>query len=343
MSDNPCTVSVITATRNRPTQLAEALRSIVAQDYSSFESLVIDDNSESSVLTQYEELWPGLDERFILHKRIKPTDKGGSPAASRNRGIQLARGEYIAFLDDDDSWICADHLSAGVEAMQRNDADFYFANMQGQRNGQVVMPDWYPNSPELTRGKLVNELPRVYEVPLSSLQGVMCHRNIHPNSCIVHRDLLSRVGGFNQIIWFYEDWNLTMRLADGARRILYRPDCVAGYRFPEGDAHSLRFSPVENILDGITAALHARVTCRHPQVRRWARSQVGWGMRQLAKHLLDAGQPSNALSFAWQGLCSYPTLGAVTDFARVLARAVRAKVLPSGKKRWEQDLQSTSS
>ena len=92
MSVESCTVSVITATRNRPALLAEALRSIAAQTYPSFEALVIDDGSDPAHLRRYEEIWAGLDGRFVLHTRSKPSDKGGSPAASRNRGIKLATG-----------------------------------------------------------------------------------------------------------------------------------------------------------------------------------------------------------------------------------------------------------
>lgn len=325
MSDSPCLVTVITATRNRPALLAEALRSIAAQTYPSFECLVIDDRSDPSVFAQYEELWTELDERFVLHKRIKPSDKGGTPGASRNRGIQLARGEYVAFLDDDDRWICADHLSAGVEAMRRHDADYYFANMRGHRDGQVVPLHWTPNSPELTRGKLVHEEPRIYDVPLPQLQDVMRRRVIHPNSCIVRRDLLRRVGGFLEGNWIHEDWNLAIRLADGARRILYRPDCVVSYRLPEGDAISLRATSIEWILDDLTAAQHARAQCRHRRVRRWVRSREGWALRELAQQLQKDRRPDAALSFAWQALCLYPTLGGTAFFARSLLGALTAR------------------
>jgi hypothetical protein len=45
-----------------------------------------------------------------------------------------------------------------------------------------------------------------------------------------------------------EDPSLLLRVADRIRRILYRPDCVTAYRFPEGDAVSLTYSAIEDEL-----------------------------------------------------------------------------------------------
>ncbi len=87
-------VSIITATYNRPALLCEAIDSLLAQSFNDWEMVVLDDGSEPNV-----ELVVAT---FSDHRlRYYYLDHGGLPAA-RNRGLELARGRYIGFLDDDD-------------------------------------------------------------------------------------------------------------------------------------------------------------------------------------------------------------------------------------------------
>ena len=140
-------VSVVVATRNRSGLLREALTSIAAQYFQDFEVIVIDDGSDAATLAGYDSMWAELDARFLLHRAVAPSVPGTGPAAARNRGIRQARGEFVAFLDDDDRWIKNDHLAIGVEALQSENADYYFANMISMRRGRSVILDWFPASP----------------------------------------------------------------------------------------------------------------------------------------------------------------------------------------------------
>src|SRR3954451_15572727 len=168
-------VSVVTASRNRPFWLQKTLRSIAAQTYDRFESIVIDDGSDAETLSAYEGIWDGLDPRFLIQKPPAPGVRGTGPAAARNRGIRLAKGEYIAFCDDDDLWNLADHLEVGVGVLEQEGGDFFFANMRGENNGEVTIPDWFPDSPRLTAGPRVLHDPVVYEVTLPDLTATMHH------------------------------------------------------------------------------------------------------------------------------------------------------------------------
>jgi len=95
---SPPKVSVIIPTYNRPDLLFRAIESVLDQTYASLECIVVDDGSpadSSSVVEKF-----GDDRlRYFEHE----TNQGAS--AARNTGIQHARGEYIAFLDDDDEWL----------------------------------------------------------------------------------------------------------------------------------------------------------------------------------------------------------------------------------------------
>lgn len=87
-------VSVITPTRNRPELLAEAIASVLAQSFSDFEMLVVDDGSHppaQAVVARFAD--PRL--RYIFQRHA-------GRSAARNRALATALGEFIAFLDDDD-------------------------------------------------------------------------------------------------------------------------------------------------------------------------------------------------------------------------------------------------
>lgn len=321
-------VSVICATRNRTHTLERTLSSIRQQSHQSYEVLVLDDGSDERTFVEYERLWKNLDDRFSLH-RIRPSgSRGAGPSQARNFGIPLAKGEYVAFLDDDDWWSREDHLAVAVETMRSADADYYFANMEGVRGDEVVIPDWYHNSRELTEGRRVHESPAVYEVPLSAFVSVMQHHLVHPDAALVRRDLLTAVGGFFERVVFGEDYDLMMRLVDKARRILYRPDSVAKYRLPTGDSISLTESKQDQTLQRLSCAQHVRTKCSNPLVRRCARAREAWSLRELADDLAAERRPHSALSFAWQAFCAYPTIGSGLFLSRSLARAAGASVLP---------------
>jgi len=96
-------VSCIIPTYKRSDSLIKAINSILAQTYKNLEVIVVDDNNlddKYSLIVQ-KKLSAIKDKRLRYVKQKK--HKNG--AAARNAGIKVARGEYIAFLDDDDEWL----------------------------------------------------------------------------------------------------------------------------------------------------------------------------------------------------------------------------------------------
>ena len=96
--DDPL-VSVVIPTYGRPEMLQEAIESIARQDYAPIEVIIVDDASPQPVE-------PSLSlrdvDRSITHIRH---DENRGANAARNTGISAARGEILAFLDDDDRWL----------------------------------------------------------------------------------------------------------------------------------------------------------------------------------------------------------------------------------------------
>ena len=88
-------VSAIIPTRHRPQLLERAVASALAQTWSALDVVVVDDASEPEMrLPAFE------DPRVHVVRLSEPS----GPGAARNAGIARARGELIAFLDDDDEW-----------------------------------------------------------------------------------------------------------------------------------------------------------------------------------------------------------------------------------------------
>ena len=88
-------VSVVLPTFNRREFLREALESVQDQSYSNLEVMVVDDGSTDDTGRMVENSFP-------LVRYTWQENQG--PAAARNRGIKMTRGEWLAFLDSDDLW-----------------------------------------------------------------------------------------------------------------------------------------------------------------------------------------------------------------------------------------------
>lgn len=90
-------VTAVITTFNRPNLFPRALRSVLAQTYKPLEIIVVEDGSESGINSWLKK--EGIENvRYIRH------DKNKGLAAARNTGLKFSKGEYIAYLDDDDEW-----------------------------------------------------------------------------------------------------------------------------------------------------------------------------------------------------------------------------------------------
>lgn len=90
-------ISVIIPTYNRANFLHQAIESVLAQTYKNWELIIVDDGSTDNT----SELVRKFTDKRIIY--LYQENRGAS--AARNKGIQKAKGEYIAFLDSDDAWL----------------------------------------------------------------------------------------------------------------------------------------------------------------------------------------------------------------------------------------------
>ena len=97
-------ISVIIPTYKRPDILCRAIDSVLIQDFKDYEIIIIDDNGLGSVVQKETEK---LMRQKYLDQRIYyiPNEKSLGGGGARNVGITAAKGEFIAFLDDDEDWL----------------------------------------------------------------------------------------------------------------------------------------------------------------------------------------------------------------------------------------------
>lgn len=117
----PVLVSIIIPAYNAEGWIDRCLLSVIQQTYCKWECIVIDDGSTDST-AEILDKWGRKDRRFQIYHQ---ENKGMGP--TRNRGILLAKGEYITFIDADD-WVDADYVESMILKMLREDADICKSN-----------------------------------------------------------------------------------------------------------------------------------------------------------------------------------------------------------------------
>lgn len=180
-------ISVIVPTCNRPHLLKRALMSISGQSFGDFEVIIVNDAGcdVSPVVAEFN------DPRFVL---INLTVKQGQ--SCRNEAFAVARGRYIAYLDDDDLYY-PHHLSTVADVIHRCGCSFVYT-------GCTTVHET-PEGTELQRE------PRVYPPYHPSL----IKRDTYIPICsILHeKNLLDRAGMFDPELEFAEDWDLWFRFS----------------------------------------------------------------------------------------------------------------------------------
>ena len=156
-------VSVIIPTYNRKSTILRAINSVLNQSYQDLEIIVVDDASTDDSF----EIITGLANERV---RCIKLDNHSGACVARNRGVEEAKGEFIAFQDSDDEWF-SDKLEKQFEKMMSNNADICVCKLitVGKRKS-VVFPD-------LNReGYITNK--DIYSRTLISTQCILAKREV---------------------------------------------------------------------------------------------------------------------------------------------------------------------
>lgn len=113
-------VSIVTPNYNCQKYIAETIESVLKQTYTNWEMLIVDDcSTDGSYETALE--YSKKDTRIKVFRN----ENNLGAAISRNKALDVANGEYIAFLDSDDLWL-PEKLEKQIKFMQDNGCDFSF-------------------------------------------------------------------------------------------------------------------------------------------------------------------------------------------------------------------------
>ncbi len=203
-------VSIVVPTRNRLGSLQRAVASIEAQRFRDFEVLVVDDGSTDGTAAWLHAQRPEI--------RVFATEGSGA-AGARNRGLEQARGELIAFLDDDDAWQPS-YLSAQVGHLEAhpNAALCYADHLEIDAAGRASRPD--------TRALLTYE---------SSLVRLLAESFIHTLSVVVcRRAVLDRIGRFDESLVIVHDLEWYARILAGGESFVHLPRTLVRRATPGG-------------------------------------------------------------------------------------------------------------
>lgn len=299
-------VTVVTPCHDAGPYVAETIESVLAQTYPAVEQVLVDDASTDGTW----EVIAGYAERRPERVRVLRLEENRGPSHARNRGVELARGELLMFLDADDV-VSPDALERLVEAVR-------------DRPGTVG----YCECLALKRDAEGRWTPGPHKVPVPEpgedlFRAFLLHTAWPPTcSTLWRRDVYDATGGYDEEMVRDEDTDLLLRAHAAGAALVRAEGGVGYYRSFDGTRASVssgiseaRYRASVRVLDKLAAELegigrlpeYAGLLAR--SYRKAALYGFQAGFRDLARESQRKGE---ALSGA--------TLASVTPAGRLLER-----------------------
>ena len=233
-------VSVVIPSYNHGHLIRRALESVFAQTYPTLEVIVVDNHSVDDTDEVLESFSSG-------NLSILKVNNGGSIAYSRNRGIEKARGEWIAFLDSDDWWM-PNKLEECLLYFPYSDL-LYHPLIFSSSVPRIRLP-FFSNSWAL-------------KCPIQT--HLLTHGNpIATSSVVVRRSMLDKIHGFNEQkdLIAAEDYDAWLRLAGLSDRFTFIPYSLGFYHYSPISASRKDMSLPMRAVYGAYASQMSKGNCR---------------------------------------------------------------------------------
>jgi glycosyltransferase involved in cell wall biosynthesis len=226
-------VSVIMPSYNTAALIGEALESVFAQSYRDFEVIVINDGSpDTPDLERVLEPYCG---RIVYLKQ-----ENRRACGARNNGISHARGEYLAFLDSDDSW-APGYLQSQIEHLEANSSlDMVYCDCLIYGDAPQAGKTFMQSCPSIGPVTFVSVLTEQCQIPVSGT--------------VVRRQSVINAGGFDERLAMCDDYEMWLRLAFRGAQIAYYSDVLSRIRI--GRPSSLSSSKSKMVAAFVTILLN---------------------------------------------------------------------------------------
>ena len=208
--------TVVMPAYNAAAYLSQTIESVLSQSFTDFELIIIDDGSTDDTA-------PIADKYQKIDNRVKvlcQSNQGVS--ATRNKGINLSKSKYIAFIDADDKWF-PENLKFHFEHLQKNPdigvsyAKVEFLHPDGNHTGKIA------------RGRLTKLQPQhfLYENPTMTVSNI-----------VVRRQVFEQIGCFDCTMSYSEDMDFLFRAVCSDWKIEGIDQVLLGYRTTQGGLSS---------------------------------------------------------------------------------------------------------
>ena len=188
-------ISIIIPTYNAEPYIINTLESVFAQTFQDFEVIIIDDFSSDNTIKVIKDSFDNI--------KLLKNDKNRGASYSRNKGINNALGEYIAFLDADDLWF-PDKLSSQINAMKKYNLKFCYGLAKSIPTSSIsinkILSSNVPISDEDIKIKLLKD---IFIFPYFSTSTI-----------VIDKALCLQIGGFREDLKTAEDIDFCLKAAE---------------------------------------------------------------------------------------------------------------------------------
>lgn len=261
--------TIIIPTYNRADFIAITIRSVLAQTFTNFEIIVVDDGSKDDTETVVKAI---SDPRLSYYKK-----ENGERGAARNYGISLAKGQYVTFLDSDDQ-LYPNHFAEAEKIAAANNDPEMFRTAYEYRTSD---------------GKLLSQKLHGNDINLELIRGNML-------SCIgvfVKREIIAEVNfSNNRKLSGTEDWLLWLRLA--ARYKIYGSNVITAVMIDHDSRSVMNYDEAEMLTR--TELLMEGLRADEVFMQRWNKYLVrieAHMLSYIAMHLVLSGEKKKAIKY----------------------------------------------